>query len=314
MQNELRSEYPDKPIQIVAINEYGHESGNPLVMEGLTAPVLQDVDANNNGSSDVWHDLWDITYRDVKILNKQNEVVGTVNLTPPVGFDLGEEINYEAMKQILSDVAHERPFWQNQNDPTDVNNDQRTSALDALLCINELMHNRISGGDPNLPLPMPPSKPTPYLDVNGDGLITANDALRVINRLIRQPSAPEGESLRAEGESFRERTCLPDESSRSQSTANASNPLEFTAQPTAPDAFTGVSDLRGEGPHDDHGIATTGSRLKPMPKSTSQSVSTSEADSSALSGSAVDSVFGSDDDLLLADSITRSLIHHQSAV
>ena len=318
MQNELRSEYPDKPLHIVAINEYGHESGNPLVMEGLTAPILQDVDANNNGSSDVWHDLWDISYRDVKILNQQNEVVGTVNLTPPVGYDLGEETNYDALKQILTDVAHERPFWQNPKDPTDVNNDQRTSALDALQCINELIYSRIGDSDPNLPLPMPPLKPTPYLDVNGDGLITANDALRVINRLIKQPSTPEGNSLRAEGESFRERACViddsPGESSCSQFAANASQPLELTAQPTAPHAFTGVSDVRGEDPHDDHGVDTNGRPSESILRPTSPSISASDANSSPLSCRAVDSVFGCDDDLLLADAIARSLIHHQSAI
>ena len=133
MQNELRSVYPDLPIQILGVNEFGHESGNSLMTDGRTAPLLQDVDANNNGSSDVWYDLWDITFRDVKILNTQNEVVGTVNLTPPAGYDLGEEINYDALKQIIADVAHDRPFWQNPDDPTDVNNDEMPDFLDSTL-------------------------------------------------------------------------------------------------------------------------------------------------------------------------------------
>lgn len=320
MQNELRSEYPDMPIQIVGINEYGHESGNPLMTAGRTAPVLQDVDANNNGSSDVWHDIWDITFRDVKILNKQNEVVGTVNLTPPAGYDLGEEINYDALKQIITDVAHERPFWQNPDDPTDVNDDQRTTAVDALQCINELMLGRVSGSNLNLPLPMPPLMPTPYLDVNGDGLITAIDALRVINRLIEQSSTPEGESIGAERESLEaegessERICITDdshgESSCSQFAANVPKRLELAARPTAPHTFTKASDVWGERLHDYRRVDTDGSPFESIRKSTAQSGSTFDADSSTLSGDAVDSVYRSDDDMLFADSISRSLIHH----
>lgn len=197
MQGELRSENPGKPIQFVGVNEVGHESGNSLMSENRALPVLQDVDADNNGSSDVWYDLWDVTYRDVKILDDENEIVGTVNLTPPGGFDLGDQANYDALKKIIADVANERPFWQNPSEPTDVNNDGRTSLVDAIQCINELSSGRVSGDTPNLPLPMPPLMPSPFLDVSGDGLITAIDALRVINRVANQTNStpPEGEAV-----------------------------------------------------------------------------------------------------------------------
>ncbi|MDB4678925.1 dockerin type I domain-containing protein [Rhodopirellula sp.] len=195
MVEELRAANPESPIQFVAVNEFGHEAGNPLSVDGKTTPILQDVDADGNGQSDVWRDLWGVTYRDVKILNSENELVGTVNLTPPDGYDLSETDNYNALKQILDDVAHQRPFWQNQSEPTDVNDDQRVSALDALLCINELMLNRVSDENYRLPLPMPPIQPTPYVDVNGDGYITAVDALRVINRIVADSPSGEGELL-----------------------------------------------------------------------------------------------------------------------
>lgn len=211
MQAELRNEFPEKPIQITAINEHGYEVGNSLMSEGGTIPILQDVDADNNGSSDVWNDNWGVAYRDVKIVNPQNELVGTLNLTPSTGYNLSDETNYDALKKIIADVAHGRPLWQNQADPTDVNDDQRTTAVDALQCINELMLGKVSGFNIDLPLPMPPSEPTPYLDVNGDGRITANDAIRVINRLIEQTGASEGEQIEAihrssmaEGEPFPE--------------------------------------------------------------------------------------------------------------
>ena len=292
MQNELRSEYPDMSIQIVGINEVGFESGNPLMSEGRSAPVLQDVDADNNGSSDVWYDLLDITYRDVQILNKENELVGTVNLTPPGGYDLGEEINYDALKQIFTDVAHERPLWQNPDDPLDVNDDERVSAVDALQCINELILGNVSGSDPNLPLPMPPATPKPYLDVNGDGLITAVDALRVINRLIEQSSAAEGELI-----------------SEAALAAPGPGPLETAARSTVQSATEETRDA-GDEPSKD-ALLLVGTSADPLGSTHNTSAQRGlplDADSSTLSRNAVDSVFQSDDDTLVGDAISASLI------
>jgi len=282
MQNELRSEYPDAPIQIVGVNEFGHESGNPLMAANHATPILQDVDADNNGSSDVWYDNWGVTYRDVKILNQQNELVGTVNLTPPSGYDLGESINYDALKKIMADVARQRPLWQNHDAPTDVNDDGRTSAVDALQCINELSFGNVSGSDVDLPLPMPPLMPKPYLDVNGDGRITANDALRVINRLIEQSSTPEAESsgvgptsAQAEGEFVREPVAL--------FASGSSEAIDAWVESDSEDHRV---DINGN-------AIATGSTLLP------QLIRSAGEDSSKLSSDAVDSVFGSDDELLL---------------
>ena len=274
MQNELRSEYPDKPIQIIGVNEHGRESGNSLMTEGRTTPLLQDVDADNNGVSDVTYDLWDVTYRDVKIINQQNELVGTVNLTPPAGFDLSEQINYDALKQILADVAHERPFWQNPDEPTDVNDDERTSAVDALQCINELALGSVSGSEIALPLPMPPLMPTPYLDVNGDGNITAIDALLVINRLMEQSGTSESESIAAEGELLQ----VDGEAIR-----NAPDRLELT----------NASDALREGEQDDRVVDTNVRPLEATQNATAQLTSTHDADSSPLSCDSVDSFVSS---------------------
>ncbi|GAA4455049.1 matrixin family metalloprotease [Novipirellula rosea] len=62
--------------------------------------------------------------------------------------------------------------------PTDANNDGSTSALDALVIINQLSRNNdlVSG----------------FSDVNGDGSVTALDALLVINSLV--PAETEGTS------------------------------------------------------------------------------------------------------------------------
>jgi hypothetical protein len=284
MQSELRSEYPDLPIQIVGINEYGHESGNPLMTEGRTSPLLQDVDANNNGSSDVWNDQWDVTYRDVKILNQQNEIVGTVNLTPPAGFDLSADINYNALKQILTDVAHEQPFWQNPDDPVDVNNDQQVTPKDALQCINELNDRRIRGSEANLPLPMPPLMPTPYVDVNGDGFVTPNDALRIINRLNAQTSGAEGELI----------------------SETASTPTQI--EPTTGRVLPMASEEWSERRQDDRQIDADHLPLETIGETTAKRVIPIGADSTAQPGDAVDSVLRSDADMLLDESFSGSLI------
>ena len=279
MQNELRAENPDLPIQIIGINEFGQESGNPLMTEGRTTPLLQDVDADNNGSSDVWYDSWEITYRDVKILNQQNEIVGTVNLTTPAGYDLSEQINYDALKKIITDVAHERPFWQNPDDPTDVNDDNRTTATDALQCINELILGRVSGSELELPLPMPPLTPTPYLDVNGDGLITAVDALRVINRLIEQSSPPQGESIGAEGESLQaEGELVRQAVGITDSSQGESGAAELAADvPLGDELAAWQTTAWGEQQPDDRPPATDESPLKSTQKSEADHVSTMDS-------------------------------------
>lgn len=303
MLSELRSEYPDAPIQILGVNEFGHESGNSLMSSDRVTPILQDVDANNNGSSDVWREVWDVTYRDVKILNQENELVGTVNLTPPEGYDLGEQANYNALKQIIADVARERPLWQNPGDPTDVNGDQRTSAIDALLCINEMMLGTVSGSDTNLPLPMPPLMPTPYLDVSGDGRITAIDALRVINRLLSQSGSAEGESLGSEGDSL--------VGERAMDIAFRDSTHEAGAELTPNAAKLSGADA------EHHNAASREDQVSGPSESTGKTVSAfvepMDADSSVLSSEAVDSVFGCNANPLVKDAISQSLLHDGSS-
>lgn len=69
----------------------------------------------------------------------------------------------------------------NPVDPTDVNNDGTTSALDALLVINRLAR---SGDGSNM------DDTLTFLDVNGDSESTALDALVVINEMARRSNAP----------------------------------------------------------------------------------------------------------------------------
>jgi hypothetical protein len=70
---------------------------------------------------------------------------------------------------------------QNPIERTDVNNDRRTSALDALRVINVLVLARIF----DEAAPAFPANSETFLDVNGDQNVTALDALRVINAISR---------------------------------------------------------------------------------------------------------------------------------
>ena len=89
--------------------------------------------------------------------------------------------------------------WQNELMPADVNADGHVSAIDALRVINEL---NASGARQLTAAPATPlsrfsfvaagSQRSNYYDVNGDGYLTATDALTVINQL----NAAQGEQVR----------------------------------------------------------------------------------------------------------------------
>jgi len=87
--------------------------------------------------------------------------------------------------------------WQNPVLAPDVTNESGVTALDALTVINEINAN----GTRQLPM-LPEGDQTipPFLDVNGDGLISAADVLDVVNYLndqAAQAAGGEGESVAA---------------------------------------------------------------------------------------------------------------------
>jgi hypothetical protein len=119
MHAELQTEYPNLNIPILAINMIGTEPGVEDVALISNLPIVQD-----DASLTIW-DNWGGIWRDVKILNAQNEVIHTFNLTqhnlaPGNGFctdsvsmtqssceGLGETWfgNYEYLKQLFVDAA-----------------------------------------------------------------------------------------------------------------------------------------------------------------------------------------------------------------
>ncbi len=196
LQAELDATHPQLDIEIVGVNELGRESANALMTAGRSLPWLQDVDANNNQISDVWREQWDVVYRDVVIVDKTLTDLGAFNLTT---YDLADTATYNALREILLDVASDQPFWQNETNALDVNQDGIVSAQgDVLPCINELNNRFLTDNAGRLPgLRLPPLASEPHLDVNGDGLLTAQaDVLPIINFLNNQGNA-EGESTPA---------------------------------------------------------------------------------------------------------------------
>ena len=97
MQTELNAEALTRVVRIHGVNSIGAESGNAAACMGKTIPWLQDVTAEA-----VW-DLWNVTYRDVFILDASNEVISVFNLTT---HDLNIPAEYEALKTLLRDAAN----------------------------------------------------------------------------------------------------------------------------------------------------------------------------------------------------------------
>ena len=79
-------------MQLLAVNETGHESGMPTMSALGDLPILQDTT-----TVDAWT-LWEVTYRDVVILDADNHYVGTYNLTT---HDLGNPTNYAELQSMI---------------------------------------------------------------------------------------------------------------------------------------------------------------------------------------------------------------------
>ena len=78
------------------------ENGNAGMTEGRDIPWLQDTVL-----ASAWH-YWNVTYRDVVILNELNVPVATFNLTE---HNLTWSENYEALKALLIEAAGPPGGW-----------------------------------------------------------------------------------------------------------------------------------------------------------------------------------------------------------
>jgi len=100
MQIELDGETHLRPIVLHGINQIGAASANPTVCSGRDLPWLQDEPGEA-----VW-DAWDVTYRDVIILDEANVVIDVFNLT---SHDLQDPVNQADLKARLVAAADATP-------------------------------------------------------------------------------------------------------------------------------------------------------------------------------------------------------------
>ena len=96
MQAELDADYPDLEIQILGVNEIGYDRDNDEMVADRALPWLQD-----DAQADVW-ESWGVTYRDVWILDGENEIVDIYNLTDNT---LGDPSNYSDLLEIFVSAA-----------------------------------------------------------------------------------------------------------------------------------------------------------------------------------------------------------------
>ena len=105
MHEELREELQADTVEIVGVNEIGYDNYEYVTTVSSTLPWVQDVEEVN-----AW-DLWEITYRDVVILDRENIYLSTYNLTdnPMWTTTLGgapiPNESYETLKNIFRHVA-----------------------------------------------------------------------------------------------------------------------------------------------------------------------------------------------------------------
>jgi hypothetical protein len=92
MQAEILAANPSSKIRLLAVNDFGHETGNPLAVEGRVLPLLQDT-----AEAAVWTS-WGIAYRDVVILDGENRSLGVFNLTD---HNLSLKVEYDALLDFL---------------------------------------------------------------------------------------------------------------------------------------------------------------------------------------------------------------------
>jgi hypothetical protein len=96
MNRELAAEGLPVAVQILGVNGAGLESGNTDMCNGRDLPWLQDT-----ADQAVWTS-WAPTYRDVVIVNPDNERIDAYNLT---AHDLSDSANYDALKAMLRSAA-----------------------------------------------------------------------------------------------------------------------------------------------------------------------------------------------------------------
>ena len=95
MQKELDKDYLEAGISILGVNEVGY-SGSETIYEGRDLPWLLDTTEAD------WWGNWDVSLRDVVILDRDGDEAGVFNLTE---HNLDNPDEYVTLKKLLLDIA-----------------------------------------------------------------------------------------------------------------------------------------------------------------------------------------------------------------
>ncbi len=87
---------PNPGIQILGINEVGEEAGNVSICDGRDTPWLQET------PTELAWTPWDVTWRDVVVLDRANQSIAVFNLTEK---PLSNADNYQELKTLLLSKA-----------------------------------------------------------------------------------------------------------------------------------------------------------------------------------------------------------------
>ncbi|MDP2316592.1 MAG: hypothetical protein Q8P41_27105 [Pseudomonadota bacterium] len=83
-------------MQILHVNAIGHDSGLVTLEASTDLPILQD-----DTTADVWNQ-WGATWRDVYVLDNDNEVYAVYNLTSN---SLADPANYAALYDLFVEAS-----------------------------------------------------------------------------------------------------------------------------------------------------------------------------------------------------------------
>jgi len=98
MQNELLADNPATRIRLGAVNQIGADGSAEGMSDGCDIPLLQDTYDDH-----AWAQ-WQVTYRDVFILDEENRLAAVYNLTTN---SLSYPENYAELKALLLAIAGE---------------------------------------------------------------------------------------------------------------------------------------------------------------------------------------------------------------
>lgn len=101
-------------------------------------------------------------------------------------------IGFQSNRLPEPTAAWQIAAWQNPFDPFDVDNSGFAGALDVLLLVNEINQPEFTGPNRRLPATRTAGSRLPFLDINGDGRLTALDAMQLIN-VLNASTGGEGE-------------------------------------------------------------------------------------------------------------------------